>query len=132
MAAARHEKLAFVARAMLLAPVAEAALRVLELDRTLREVERWIPVGASAAPVVGGEAERAIARAFRLQPWLPGRCLARALVQLVLHRRDGVHATLVVGVRRPGEGEVEAHAWVEPGPQAGGGGFEPIFQRASR
>jgi hypothetical protein len=104
-------------------------LLTLGLDRSLRAIERWVPVGETRSPVVGRDAERAVARAFRVQPWLPARCLVRSLVQLTLHRHDGVSATLVVGVRRADGGEVEAHAWVEHPSAACDAGFEPIFRK---
>lgn len=131
LASTRREELLFAARATVLAPLTEGALALVELDELLALVDRWVPVGTSETPLSGADAERAVARAFRLQPWLPGRCLARALVQLVLHRRDGVRATLVVGVKRPTSGDFAAHAWIEPGPQAGVVDFEPILRKES-
>ncbi|HEX2164295.1 MAG TPA: lasso peptide biosynthesis B2 protein [Thermoanaerobaculia bacterium] len=55
----------------------------------------------------------------RLLPLLPprrtGRCLKRSLVLLDLWSRCGLAPRLHVGVRRPGEGTLEAHAWVTTG-----------------
>ena len=78
-----------------------------------------------------------MARAFRWHPWLDGRCLPRALVQYLLHLRDGVPAQFVIGVRharRTGLDALEqgapldAHAWVQsPGDDGGEeAGYAPI------
>jgi hypothetical protein len=55
----------------------------------------------------------------RLLPLLPprraGRCLKRSLMLLDLWSRCGVESTLHLGVRRPGQGALEGHAWVSTG-----------------
>jgi hypothetical protein len=108
---------AFLVRAACLAPIVELSLASVGLQRTrgwLDELPRARSVARVARqPCSLHEAERAVGRAFRIQPWLAGRCLARALVQYALHRRDGIRARLVIGVRRPREAELDAHAWVE-------------------
>lgn len=59
------------------------------------------------------------ALADRLLPLLPpygaGRCLKRSLLLLDLWSRCGLTPRLHVGVRRPGEGALGAHAWVRTG-----------------
>lgn len=55
----------------------------------------------------------------RLLPLLPpyrfGRCLKRSLILLDLWTRCGLEPRLHLGVRRPGEDPLEAHAWVTTG-----------------
>lgn len=57
--------------------------------------------------------------AVRLLPLLPpygmGPCLKRSLVLLDLWSRCGLAPRLHIGVRRPGEAALEAHAWVTTG-----------------
>ena len=47
--------------------------------------------------------------------YMPGgaKCLARALTTQVLASRNGYAPTLRIGVARDGNGQLEAHAWVE-------------------
>jgi hypothetical protein len=130
LATSSGEELRFTARAAMLAPWLEASLGALGLQRTLDLLERMTPLGARLHPLEGQRAALAVERAFRGQPWLPGKCLVRALVQYGLHRRDGVRATLHVGVRRGGNREVEAHAWVEPPALESDAGYESILTRS--
>jgi hypothetical protein len=55
----------------------------------------------------------------RLLPLLPprgaGRCLKRSLLLLDLWARCGLSPRLHLGVRRPGEAALAAHAWVTTG-----------------
>lgn len=125
-------ELVFTARAMLLAPLVEGSLAWRGLDATLDGLERLSRNAHRREAAEGAAAELAVARAFRLQPWLPGRCLPRALVRYALHRRDGVPARLVIGVRRPGEQALDAHAWVEPPSPKEAAGYEPILTREVR
>jgi hypothetical protein len=116
----QRARIAFAARAWVLAIPVEASLASVGLATTLRWIEA-IPQRARAAAAVGVEdGERLVARAYRFN-FVRGRCLPRSLVQYLVHRRDGVDARFVVGVRRP-EDDVrglEAHAWVEaPGARA--------------
>ncbi len=129
LAHASPVELRFAARAAALAPWVEASLAIFGLAPTLDALERMTPLGSNSHPIEAGLAERAVARAFRVQPWLPGRCLVRALVQFALHRRDGAQATLVVGVRHSERRRVEAHAWVEPPIPGEHQGYEAIFRR---
>jgi hypothetical protein len=122
-------ELVFTARAFVLAPLVEGALAWRGIDGTLEVIDR-IGVGTRRPGArEGAEAERAVARAFRLQPWLPGRCLPRALVRFALPRRDGVPARLVVGVRRAETRALDAHAWVEPPAPDAVAGYVPILTR---
>jgi transglutaminase-like putative cysteine protease len=148
LAAARPEARRFAARAWLGAPLVQASLATAGLEYTLRLVA-W--VGRSPArpsrrrsrhveshlerPVEPEEGAALVAAVFR-HHIVRGACLPQALLQVALHRRDGVPARLVIGVRRPlGEGvtrsrSLAAHAWVEPeqGEQAASSPtFAPIF-----
>ena len=127
----RPEARAFAARAWLAAPGVRASLAVLGLRSTLRWVEALTKGGTPdplAQPVAVPEGSALVGGAFRAHV-VGGECLPRSVVQYLLHRRDGVPARLVVGVRRPDRGSsIEAHAWIDAG---GGGheesGFEPLF-----
>jgi hypothetical protein len=57
-----------------------------------------------------------------------GRCLPRALLQYALHRRDGVEARLMVGVKKP-DGDFAAHAWVEATDSIPGDEYTPVLSR---
>jgi hypothetical protein len=116
LATADRPALAFALQAWALAPVAEAALRTVGVRRTLRAVAAIPPRSRSGSAVGVADGAGWVARAFRLHLLLPGLCLPRAVVQLALHRRDGVPARLVIGVRREGDADhpLHAHAWVEP------------------
>jgi hypothetical protein len=82
------------------------------LPERLRDVPpfrtRWLARPADLDAVAG-----------RLLPLLPpygaGRCLKRSLLLLDLWSRCGLSPRLHVGVRRPGEGALAAHAWVRTG-----------------
>lgn len=126
LAAARPEARRFMARAWLGAPLIQASLATAGLERTLRLLA-WIgrsPAQPSrrrsvrvARPVEPEEGAALVAGVFR-HHLVRGACLPQALLQVALHRRDGVPARLVIGVRRPaGKGakrSLAAHAWVEP------------------
>ncbi len=118
---------AFTLRAWLAAPWVELALDRAGLETTLTWLERaparfWAPRAVGIEP-----GERAVARAFRAHPWLSGRCLPRALVQYLLHRRDGVPVRFVIGVKRPTTG-LDAHAWVEAPDAAVDNDYSPILR----
>jgi hypothetical protein len=53
-------------------------------------------------------------------------CLPKALAVLILFRRAGVDAELLVGVARDADGPVQAHAWVESEGQVVIGGDVPL------
>lgn len=125
-------ELGFTLRAAILAPWVEWSLAASGLERTLDRLERAPRGVARPSGLEGATADRAVARAFRVQPWLPGRCLSRALVRFALHCRAGDPATLIVGVRKPSEGGFRAHAWVEPPREAAPTDFEPLLTRESR
>jgi hypothetical protein len=126
--AAPPEVRRFVLRAWGAAPLVEASLGLLGLAKTLRWVE-WLPTGAKregAVDVAAGE--RLVGAAYRAH-LLRGACLPRSLTQYLLHRRDGLAARFVVGVRSDAPG-VRAHAWVEsPESPAPDRGFAPILHR---
>lgn len=121
----------FLARAWALIPAVEASLRVLGYKRTLAWIER-VPRRSRGSGVSVDLGERLVRKAY-VAHLAAGTCLPRSLVQYMLHRRDGVPARLVIGVRRPANEtttpSIEAHAWVEgdasvPRPP---GTFAPIF-----
>ena len=83
----------------------------------LLEAEQLVAVSDSAAPLprLSPEQERrartAVARAARALP-IRTTCLVRALTEIRLLRRDGLHAELCIGFRRAPQGELAGHAWV--------------------
>ncbi len=117
---------AFAARAWLAAPVIQGSLTLLGLRTTLRWVEA-IPAGKRRRGTPGvREGEALVRGAFKVHV-VKGECLPRSLVQLLVHRRAGLPARLVVGVHRPALGErLEAHAWLED-PAEPTGAADPHF-----
>ncbi len=96
----------------------DLGLRLLGFGR-VRALLRLRPRGeAPAADAARLEGARELARrveraaGFRVYR-VP--CLARALLLERLLVRRGLPATLRIGVRRPGDGRLDAHAWVECG-----------------
>lgn len=136
LATTSRAEFAFTARAAALAPLVEGSLAWCGLEGTLASIERITASrasrGAPSAHVVGRAAELAVARAFRVQPWLRGACLPRSLVRYALHRWDGADARFVIGVKRSRGGSFAAHAWVEPPAPADDPDFEPILVREVR
>ena len=113
LAAARPEARRFAARAWVGAPLVRASLALVGLRTTLRWIEAAPPGRRGKAPV-GVEEGRALVRgAFRFHV-VAGACLHQSLVQVLLHRRDGLAVRLVLGVKRPDTSPgIAAHAWVE-------------------
>lgn len=106
-----REGRAFVARAWFAVPVVELSLAAAGVDATLRWIER-VPASAPRARVTDiDEGGRLVRAACRRHP-LAGACLSQAVLQYLLHRRDGVAARLVIGVKRQAAA-LDAHAWVE-------------------
>lgn len=123
------EERRLAAAAVVCAPVVEVTLRTAGLRRTLDWIE-WVSAatrrgGPTMAPA---RAEQIINGVYRLQPWL-GKCLPRALLQYGLQRQRGADVRFVVGVKRPADRTVDAHAWVEmtAGPQREAQ-FAPILE----
>lgn len=132
LASQRPEARRFAARAWLGAPLVRATLSAAGLRRTLRLIE-GIPAPRSPRRAAIGAEEGAalVAGAFR-HHFVGGACLPQAVLQLALHRRDGVPARLVVGVSRPDDGRaLDAHAWIEADSPGEGthqpSSFAPIF-----
>jgi hypothetical protein len=106
-----HDRRVF-ATAMVLFPVASTIVRVVRFTT----VEKWL---AQPSPRFAGSDEagraRAVARmvvaAANRGPYKPA-CLPTSVVLQWLLRREGIEATLCLGVRRR-EGKLDAHAWVE-------------------
>ena len=134
----RAAEWAFAARAWLVAPSVELALRTAGIKPTLDWLDRLprraeheaapaghevTPAGHEAAPAERGRAvsvedgTRLVRWACKLQPLARNACLTRSLVQYALHRRDGMPARFVMGVRNAAEQgqplELDAHAWVQ-------------------
>lgn len=120
--------LRFGVAAWLSAPFVELALARWGVRRTLRWVEmlskrRRPPRGE---PISVESGARAVHRAYRFH-FLRGQCLPRSVVQYGLHRAEGLPVRFVIGVKPPGEGELEAHAWVERlGEESAPGDFVPL------
>lgn len=127
---ASADELRYTVRAAALAPGVVALLALRGLDATLTVIDRMPSPSKGATGLAPALAERAVSRAFRLQPWLDARCLPRALVRYALARLDGEAVRFVVGVRRSDE-NVEAHAWVEPPLATETVGYEPLLTRQS-
>jgi len=126
------ESRAFLARAWLAVPVVELSLAVVGVRGTLRWMELLPSAGAarSARTVTSvTEGARLVRAACRRHP-LAGACLPQALLQYLLHRRDGVPVRVVIGVRRD-DADLDAHAWVEAqrsdAPSAPAEEFAPIL-----
>ena len=153
-AALLPEERAFAASAWVAAPVVRASLALVGLKGTLRWVEGARPVTPRSTTRDASASRRRAARvsvaagsalvsgAFRAHltrgaDVARGQCLPRSVVQYLLHRRDGVPARLVVGVKRAGPGAaIEAHAWVEASQASGregasATGFEPHITTGS-
>src|SRR5262249_10530870 len=124
----RSEARRFAARAWLGAPLIRASLSAAGLKRTLRLIEGLPgPRRPRRSPVDPTEGRALVEGAFR-HHFIGGACLPQALLQLALHRRDGVPARLVVGISRPGDGRaLDAHAWVEADCPTGGAEQSPPF-----
>lgn len=86
------------------------ALEVFSADRTFGWLERVRARGEVVAPsLLAFHVDRLLRRA----PWIwRHSCLRRAAVLAFLLRRSGHEARVVIGVRRAGEGALEAHAWL--------------------
>ncbi len=90
--------------------VARVALHIVPFARLQAFVESRSATG-DASPDGARQVRRAMSRAART---LPGsRCLARALAALLLLRRGGSPARLVLGVAPDAGCTLRAHAWVE-------------------
>jgi hypothetical protein len=130
LAAIRPEARRFAVRAWLAAPVIRGSLALVGLRSTLRWVESLPAKQANDGSLVGVDEGRTLVQgAFRAHV-VGGACLERSLVQYLLHRRDGLPVRLVLGVKPPTEGELDAHAWVEAHaspPPAEGRDFVPLL-----
>ena len=99
-------------RALVLLPLARAALRVFGL----RRVTRWLDAPARApraGAVAAARIGALVATAAGHAPF-GSSCLARSLVLSWLLRREGIDGELRIGVRLVDAG-LDAHAWVESG-----------------
>jgi len=108
----RREKAATVTVACLV-PIVSTGLWLLGFQRTLRWLERTAG-GDEIEPRGSQDAIRewanAMARLRHRAPWT-GRCLARSLALRWILRRQGIQASLSIGVRIV-DGQLAAHAWV--------------------
>ncbi|MEP7088324.1 MAG: lasso peptide biosynthesis B2 protein [Gemmatimonadota bacterium] len=90
--------------------VVPCALELLSAKRSFAWLSRISAGGESVAPsLLAFNVDRILHRA----PWFwRHSCLRRAAVLTYLLRRGGHDASVVIGVRRSGEGALEAHAWL--------------------
>ena len=109
----RPELLRAWGHALVWSPLVASSLRFRGFAATLDWIERLAPARAQPLGLSLDETERPVRWAFRIQPWLDGKCLQRSLVQLALARRSSTPARLVIGVRRVADVGVDAHAWLE-------------------
>jgi transglutaminase superfamily protein len=121
-------RLGHAVQAIAAALIMPAALELCSASRVLAAIQ-CVPVRRRV-----GDDPVALARlvdsVLARLPWIWRRtCLRRAIALVVLLRRGGHSAEVVIGVRRSAGGELEAHAWlrcdgVEPyleaGPAEGG------------
>jgi hypothetical protein len=109
------EKALFTALVVTL-PLVRAGLRLLGMRRLQAMLKGGGPEGGVPAEAAAGleEAERLnyLLQAAAANGLLHPTCLERSLVLVWLLRKKGLQGDLHIGVR-PGEGGVEAHAWVE-------------------
>ncbi|MEJ7734712.1 MAG: lasso peptide biosynthesis B2 protein [Polyangiaceae bacterium] len=120
----------FLARAWVTVPVIELSLAVAGVQGTLRWIET-IPAAATSARATSIEEGGWLVRAACRRHPLAGQCLSQALLQYLLHRRDGVPARLVIGVKREAS-RLDAHAWVESPERTAatsGSEFAPLLTR---
>lgn len=106
-----------LARAWLLLPAIDAALRLVSFDR----LRSWTATAAARrGEVRPPDAEERIRRCDRLVRAAAGhhlytvRCLPRCLTLQWLLGRQGIASELQIGVRKE-DGELRAHAWLESG-----------------
>lgn len=98
--------------ATVLLPWARLACRRAPLPRVRARLEARLPVRRSAARLGARTIGRIVAGVGRRMPGI-GTCLTQALVAEALLRRERHPAQLVIGVERPGDSSLRAHAWVE-------------------
>ena len=115
----------FMARAWLVAPSIEVSMRAAGIKRTLGWLDQLPPRRHTQRRVDVCEGAQLVRWACKLQPLARNACLTQSLVQYALHRRDGVPARFVLGVRHldavPTQAttanparKLAAHAWVQP------------------
>ena len=151
VAGTRRRQWRFMARAWLVAPSIELSMRAAGVERTLAWLDQLPQRPARDGRVDIDEAARLVRWACKMQPLTRNACLTQSLVQYALHRRDGVSARFVIGVRigdkaaasaegASGEGAgngalrggLDAHAWVQaPAAESPSPGFQPLLQQDS-
>ncbi len=109
----------YMARAWLAAPSLELSMRTAGVKRTLGWIEQ-LPLAADGPSpherIDVAEASRLVRWACKLQPLARNACLTQSLVQYALHRRDGVAARFVIGVRHVApEGSATERSTAEAG-----------------
>lgn len=86
------------------------ALELFSAKRSFAWLSRTPPGGESVAPTL---LAYNVDRILHRMPWIwHHSCLRRAAVLVYLLKRGGHDASVVIGVRRSGEGALEAHAWL--------------------
>jgi hypothetical protein len=101
-----------LARALILLPLASAALRVVRLERLLSWLEGRCPPPDAAPDMAQARAAARMVNAAAGAGPLRASCLPRSLALWWLLRQRRIDAGLQVGVRKM-DGQFEAHAWVE-------------------
>jgi hypothetical protein len=90
--------------------VVPCALELFSAKRSFAWLSRIRANGESVAP---GLLAFNVDRILNRLPWIwHHSCLRRAAVLAFLLKRGGHDASVVIGVRRSGEGALEAHAWL--------------------
>lgn len=102
---------AIVLRSLLLLPTVAVLLRARGMARTTALLER---LGRYAETDPDTLAPREIARLVNAAASILGaRCLPRSLLLWNLLRRRGTPVEIRLGVSKPADGKLSAHAWVE-------------------
>lgn len=160
LARTRRRHWRFMARAWLVAPSIELSMRAAGVKRTLAWLDQLPQRQPHDGRVGIDEAAQLVRWACKLQPLTRNACLTQSLVQYALHRRDGVSARFVIGVRHhAGAAEddaggaqqprsaadassrhshsealrqLDAHAWVQaPAADSTAPGFAELLQQDS-
>ena len=102
---------AIVLRSLLLLPLVAALLRTSGMARTAALLERLRRSSASAPDALEPREIAALVNATASA--LGANCLPRSLVLCQLLRNRGIAADIRLGVAKPADGDLLAHAWVE-------------------
>lgn len=121
-----RREIVLLARALLLVAIVRAAMLKLSIPR-LRSLAKFLAGTAVGLPVeTRPTAERIAWAVVAAGRRVPGgeNCLAQAVAAEALLTRFGYPNEFRIGARRSGNGELQAHAWLESQGQVLIGGFE--------